>query len=290
MNRTFRLLLVFVGLIGMTTPLAAAIVLVESLEWVSADADLVVRGTITEFDRVNDKGTIWAKATVKVAAGYKGKVKEGDEIKFVASHKSRFASDALAALGKNKTEAIFCLVKSERYKDKGADYKDAPWALRLSQGDLDQSAIDLSGESGTLVVTADARLLTRKDDIVKAAEAAASPEAAKPKQGRLDAPASSDVVRKYSTGDGVWLIVPLNDRLQAIARDWLKSKEIDFRVEGANALKHFKSDDNIQLLKRLLEDPGSRSSGKAKTYPVRQAAFAVLKEWGVQVKPPVVEE
>jgi hypothetical protein len=292
MNRCRRLVQPFcltVGLLLLTAHVTdGAPILVETLDWVIADADLVVRGTLTDFDRVRDKNElIWSTATIKVADTYKGEKK--DEIKMIAAHKSRFASDKLSDLAKEKKEVLLCLVKSERYKAKSADYVGQPWALRISEGEIDHAAVELSGDSGAFVIVMDARVLARKDDILKAA-AAAGKGAKTPTQGRVRAPASAEVVRKLSDGGPAWLLAPIDGRLEETAKDWLKTKELDFRLEGAKTLKLFKSDGNIALLKGLLEDPQSKTDGKTKSYPIRKAAYEVLQEWKVEVKQPVIEE
>lgn len=59
---------------------------------------------------------------------------------------------------------------------------------------------------------------------------------------------------------------------------------------------HFKSDQNIELLKSLLNDPdfSTTSTGdgqnRRRVYNVRQSAFDVLQSWGIKVEKPVVEE
>lgn len=266
----------------------AAPILVETLDWVIADADLVVRGTLADFDRVRDKEElIWSTATIKVAETYKGEKK--DEVKMIAAHKSRFASDKLSDLAKEKKEVLLCLVKSERYKSRGADYATQPWALRTPAGEIDHTVVDLSGEAGTFVIVMDGRVLARKEDILKAATAAGK-ETKTPTQGRVRAPASAEVVRKLADGGPAWLLAPIDARLEETAKEWLKAKELDFRLEGAKTVKLFKSEGNIALLKGLLEDPQSKTDGKTKSYPIRKAAYDVLKEWGVEVKQPLIEE
>ena len=271
-------------------PAAGGAVFVESLELAIADADLVVRGAVSEIDRVKDKkNVIWTTATVKVAETIKGE--KVAEVKFIAGHTSRFANDRLYEIGKEKGEVIFCLVKSDRYKDQGADYATLPWALREGRGDVDHNVIDLSDKSKTFVVPNDCTVLFKRDDIVKAAQAAGAAAAMKaPPQGKLRAPATAEVARKLSEGGAVWLFVPVDDRLKEQAKTWLASNDLDNRAAGARTLANFKSDDHIALLKKLLDDPQGREEGKVKRYPVRQAAYDVLKEWGVAVKQPIVEE
>jgi len=71
--------------------------------------------------------------------------------------------------------------------------------------------------------------------------------------------------------------------------DWL-------RLAGVQALVHFKSRDNIALLKPLLADPtlwgqwsaNAEGNKLERFYPIRKAAYEVLSKWGVQVEKPVI--
>ncbi|MBY0525234.1 MAG: hypothetical protein K2R98_17640 [Gemmataceae bacterium] len=265
----------------------SATIFIETLESAVNDSDQVVVGTMTEVKRVVDKQKIiWSTITFKVSETLKGEKK--DELKFMAAHKKRADSDKLNALGDSKAEVVLCLVKSDRYKAMLADYAEQPLAFRVGPAEYDYSAIDLSDKADVLVATMDARLLSTKDDILKAARAAGTAPSVPNKPGRLRAPASSPV-QKLNDG-AVWLYAPVDKRLEAQAADWLKSKDIEYRVGGAKALWNFKTDDNIKVLKALLEDGQTQSDGKTKTYSVRQAAFEVLKEWGVEVNEPVTSE
>jgi hypothetical protein len=284
-------LLIAIAYLG-AAPAHADVMVVESLDWVVADSDLVVYGKLVENKRVRDKNKIiWSTVTVEVIEILKGDKPE--KLQFIVAHASEPPSDRIAEMVDHKAEALVCLVKSERYKDKGEDYATVPWALRQSQLQMDHTLVDLSDNSGALVVPMDARLLNRKDDILKAARAAgaAAPAGTKPAtQARLRAPASSEPVRKLASGDAVWIFAPATARLEDQGKDWLKAKEIDYRAEGVRVLRPFKSDANVALLKELLQDPQSVSDGKLKKYPVRQAAYDVLREWKVDVPRPVVEE
>jgi len=71
--------------------------------------------------------------------------------------------------------------------------------------------------------------------------------------------------------------------------DWL-------RLAGVQALVHFKSRDNIALLKPLLADPtlwgqwhpNAEGIELERFYPIRKAAYEVLSGWGVHVEKPVI--
>lgn len=275
----------------LTSPARSASIVVESLEAAIADSDLVVVGKLADIKRVRDKNkVIWSTVTVEVADVIKGEKPE--KLTFIAAHDNEPASNKLGDLVDMHIDAIICLVKSDRYKSKGEDYGTVPWALRIPQFEIDQTVIDLTGKTGGLVVTMDARLLTARDDILKAAKAAvAMVPAGKPVTlARFRAPASTELVSKLAGGDAVWIFAPIVPKLEEQAKEWLKSKDITYRVEGTRILNFFKSDANTAILKSLLEDKQSTSDGKTKQYPVRGAAYDVLKQWRVEVMRPLLEE
>lgn len=110
----------------------------------------------------------------------------------------------------------------------------------------------------------------------------------------------SDVASKtqWAKYSGVFAIVPVDDRLEKRAHEYLQSDNYSRRNEGALALQYFKSDENIALLKALLDDPGwgylrhaEYNEGiEVRHFGVRYDAFRILKSWDVQVEKPVVRE
>ena len=68
------------------------------------------------------------------------------------------------------------------------------------------------------------------------------------------------------------------------------------RTEAISALRSFKSDENIALLKTLLKDEArvkSSDSDTGKTtwfYSIRSAAAALLTEWEVKFEAPILTE
>ncbi len=87
-------------------------------------------------------------------------------------------------------------------------------------------------------------------------------------------------------------LLPSERELKGIGHDtYLAIKATDegsVRRMGVEALAHFKSDANIDLLKRQLGDLYFESSwdGDHNVYPVRKMAFNTLRKWGVQVTEP----
>jgi streptogramin lyase len=88
-----------------------------------------------------------------------------------------------------------------------------------------------------------------------------------------------------------------NDEPRAAQKEWLDQWVARTRAQGIRALRYFKSDANIALVKPFLEDPASLTwqlgygpRTRYRGFPMRGAAYEVLKEWSVAVTEPVVQE
>src|SRR5262249_33489608 len=99
--------------------------------------------------------------------------------------------------------------------------------------------------------------------------------------------------------EGPWLqsallIVPLDRRLEEQARKSVRSGAPYNLIAAAGVIRHFRSDENVALLKGLLASGESvrvSANGQLKrVYPVRTVAVRILKEWGVTVEEAVVTE
>ena len=66
-------------------------------------------------------------------------------------------------------------------------------------------------------------------------------------------------------------IVPIDERLERQARRWIDSDHAEWRVQGAAALRYFRSDRTIAALKALADEgsiPPSRVSDAIEKYGV----------------------
>jgi hypothetical protein len=94
------------------------------------------------------------------------------------------------------------------------------------------------------------------------------------------------------------LTVPADAQLEKLALESLRSNDAPTRTRGLDALRHFKSDSNIALLKSLLNDPqfngspgGDFNKGvDVRVYTIRKQAYDTLKAWAVDVNEPVLRE
>ena len=88
--------------------------------------------------------------------------------------------------------------------------------------------------------------------------------------------------------------MPVDRRLEERGERWANSKSPDFRAVAPDALRPFKSEKNIAILRRLLSDDShwdftnARGYG-TRCYPARLPAYYVLKSWGVPVEKPVTD-
>jgi hypothetical protein len=101
----------------------------------------------------------------------------------------------------------------------------------------------------------------------------------------------------YQTSGHLRLSVPVDQYLEKRAQESVRSKDPERRSEGVAALAYFKSDENLALVRPLLNDAdvtyfGLGKDGKPveRVYGVRHAAYQTLKTWGIDVKEPVIRE
>jgi hypothetical protein len=298
-----------------------------SLEWLVADSDVVVRATVVDvsprpaerFDRVT--------ATLDVHETLKGRpTKRLKSVVYVTPAVKTF--DELRDTGQ---EALFFLVRAERHPFKaevrgdGVDVATELEPHEVTPWQWDQSIVRLGPPAAerrlTLTIfTVDLTLLTKPDEALPAARAAV--EGGKAGRARLhEVHLPYNVMRATGkSGDANILYVPIDGRLEAAARAWIKSPEAIpkrlgiveagddrnlrnyanlLRLEGVRALRHFGADENAVILKSLLGDDAfwhhtiseaEQTGITEKVYYVRKEAFETLQEWGVKVNEPVLKE
>ena len=104
---------------------------------------------------------------------------------------------------------------------------------------------------------------------------------------------------RWETLDGLRVSVPVDDRLERRAHESIRSENDLRRLEGIEALWYFKSDENVERLKPLLDDPASifrpAEAGQfdgpgTRHYYIREETYRTLTSWEVAVEPPVIRE
>ena len=161
------------------------------------------------------------------------------------------------------------------------------------------TVIDLSDEK-LKVLTADFKLLRDPAAVIEAAKEALRLTPATIKRihvFRLDVP--RDVLAGTSWEEFGYfnLEVPVDQRLEKRAHEYLRSKDYGRRSEAARALRYFRSEANIALAKTLLNDstwgifhPPDENGIEERYYGVRAEAYQALKTWGVEVEQPLIRE
>jgi hypothetical protein len=116
---------------------------------------------------------------------------------------------------------------------------------------------------------------------------------------RLDVPRALLKGTRWETLDGLKVSVPVDDLLERRAIESIRSENDFRRLEGIQALWYFKSDENVERLTPLLDDPASifrpAEAGQfdgpgIRHYYIREAAYRTLTSWEVAVEPPIIRE
>ena len=266
-------------------PAAAEINAADSLEWMTADAELVVRGRVTAVtSRPGPGSVVWYVATIGVTEVVKGKA-------------PRRVTVAIRELGRDdprvwmakRQDRLWFLVAGARRADEDRDYRRAPFALRPGDG----ASLLLAAAGGDRAYTASFAVLDRADDLLAVARAAASSTATR--AHHVDVPYDAPAFQALYAGSSVWLWVPVDASLERLALAWLASPDVSTREQGALALAHFPSAASARAVEALLNDPGFATvteSGKApvRRYLVRARAHDVLTAWKVAHRTPVIDE
>ncbi len=295
----FPAALCWAALLALPAAARAEIAGAESIEWVVADSDLVLIGVVSKVEKVAGKKKPFEVATVKVAHTVKGR--PADQVTFLLRNYNGPAAEDWLADG---TPLLFCLVRRAHARDRGELPAGHDWVLR---DDGNQHSAVLLGKPRrhwTHTIPAFTRefdVLTEPAAVIKRAKEAARPlpEGREKKPFTLSVPGATAAFRKLYAGSAVYLIVPVDGELERVARLWCCSASFYTRLNGVCALRHFRNEKNIAILKGLLSDPGCSVTTKAdskggerrvRVYRARQLAYETLREFGVKAEPPVVDE
>lgn len=262
-----------------------------SLEWLVASSDVVVRGVIVDITA--DQGN-WNIVTLDVLETLKGA--KAQRLKF-AAHKLDKADAALAQMKESKRELLWILKR----QDSGVPGEAPDREKALARHKVDLHAPFLPGrpdvpslpviplgshgskEGGPPLafLTIDLRLLKTADELVKAIRAAiAEPLARSASEGGPVRPYSLELPKEIAQRTGFsrsWtknlLMVPVDHRLEEFARrlvlspgDFLAKDDPDhshlLRLEGVKALRLFRSERNLAIVRAWLDDPMSAKGYK----------------------------
>lgn len=244
----------------------------KCVDSMAIDCDELVVGTVVDF---GDEATIdefgGCPTTISVEETLKGRHRRQLEIRFLYPR---------SVLAKWKDQSHRLLVANSRRPTGGV-------AIDLSSDDL-------------AVLTADLKVLRKPEMIIVAARATIRrmPGVTRIATFQIDIPRSVIAGTKWTENLGVRIAVPVDGRLERRAHEALKSNDYSRRREAAEALRYFKSDDNIARIKDLLADPGwghlrhpAENRGIAvRFFGVRKEAYETLIYWGIPIEKPAFRE
>lgn len=260
----------------------------DSVEWMAADSALVVRGTVVGLETEKAPEFLWHTVTFRVDETLKGEHRPS--LRFLLQSNTRDEKDITRWKEQGRPLLAFlresrCVVAKWHYRE----WSRFPFAPRT--GYRERSFLELAPGAESPAYDLSLKALDGPEAILRATrEAIATP----PAPGKLcdswvDLP-----------GDGlIRLTVPIDSRLEARARGWVRSPDRDFRRLGAANLMYFRSDTNVAILRGLLDDPGvstvhfldsRRAERIERVHVVREEAYSVLRAWGYEVPRPLPRE
>lgn len=259
----------------------------DSIEWATIDADLVVRGTVSNVAASNTKDSQgWFVVTLSVAETLKGKAQK--RVTFLTPQLGNEAPDEWQAKDR---ELLLFLVRASRRATDDKRYAKATWAPRRSSFGDDPFFI-LNDKALRPAFASDFSVLVDRNVLQATIRNAAKSTATK--VHKVDLPFESPAFTALYGGSSVWLFVPADAALEARALTWLAAKDLGLREEGVKALASFPSPANITRLKALLDDSAyatitTSDKPTVRRFMVRALADQVLNTWAVPHRHPVIE-
>lgn len=255
---------------------SAEINMADSIEWVTADSEVVVRGFAESTAKVGDGWDVTFQIVETVKSGVKGVIHVGVG--------SWLKPDEWVA---KKTDLLLFLVPPSRDPDHKS-FAALPYVLRPTHGS-GTPAVPLGT---TQVYLADFGTAITPTDVLAAVRASSRSRATTSQ--RIDVPLGSAAGKALYGGSSVWMQVPVDAQLEKRANVWMTDSNAQIRVQGVQAIGHFRSADNIARVTKLLADPGTWTetgdAGKFRVYPVRKAADEALTAWGISHARPTTRE
>ena len=292
-----------------------------------AQSDTIVRGTVVGHEsvpRANQRG--WDRVTVHVEETILGAKSCEEEF----TTWSCTSGEEIAAWKSSRQPLIFFLTSDNEKKaaftrdTKGASpptklvQADCPYAIELAKGQKKDSSLQRSRPP---LFSLDLTLLEMPDDILKAVRMAVRDQGPKPARQSHSVEISHFMAELTGpSADINFVKAPIDKRLEKAAQRWITKPDevlqsVDFklakdkaeldewkdwergfmRTHGIRALRHFKSDENVKLLRGLLSDPSTERelpdddlAPHRFAYFIRREAYKVLKEWRIDVAQPVL--
>jgi hypothetical protein len=291
-----RTLLTALAFLAAAPAARAEINLVDSLEWMTVDSPLIVRGKVLGSGDTGGPGAVvYRDVKVRVQDALKG-----DPGGQTVTVRLRLvgADQTASAWARDGHSFLFFLRKGQ---DEGDAALTGRWVLRETR----QSAIDLNRPKGAY--TADMRRARDSAEILRLVRryaarkpprrAVGAPNIFKAQDGylRLEIPFDAPFFSEVFAGSTCYINVPVEAKHRPLALARARSADLHERAAGADLLRNFPGEDTVKLLRALLRDPGeSRWTGQNGelvriSYPVRAAAYDSLRALGEAPERPVLE-
>lgn len=249
---------------------------VDSIECTVANSDIVLVGKLVKFGEQQARGDQGLQATITVEESLK-----------VPFHESY---DEGISVRIRYPESVL------------ADWKDHSRRLLVAIGEQSPrvTVIDLTPEN-LEVLTEDFKILRDPADVIQIVKETVErmpPAAKRIHTFKLMVPHDVFAKTRSAKYSGMFLRVPVDERLEKKACEYLDSDDYSRRYDGVEALRYFKSDENIVRLKAALKDPGWNYLHEAehnrgvevRDYGVRRVAYRILKSWGIETQKPAFSE
>ena len=270
-----------------------------TLETLVAESDVVIRGTIIAIERDRPRDNlVWLTITLDVRETLKGEPARTRTFAFAAGAGDESFEQRMDA----GQDQLWFLVRNEAKEEKreadvdgvAARYPLRPYGGAWSFVRLGKPvpAEAQSRAAAPPIFDVNLNALGQPWEILNAARAAAKVGGGRKalRTHGMNLP-HAIASRSGQHGDANMLVVPVDSRLEKLALRWIRSPE-EFRsggaeefmrIEGVRALRYFKSEANVTLLKRLLDGSGppEKSGGDGLQTALRKQARTVLREWGV---------
>jgi hypothetical protein len=275
----------------------ARTVIVDSLEWMSADAPLIVEGTVMAAeDTVEAPHGTFRDITIRVINVVKG-LHEAKALKVRLGRSNLHRAKRGLEWRDSGHKYLFFLRRGQEATD-GKPLAEQ-WVLR----EWGQSVVDL--EKPTEVYKANMTLAMTEEEILRIVRQYArwKPLVAIAKSQYVSHSQSGHVRLEIQgsahihTRVGSYINVPAEETYRGWAMSMARSDQVRDRERGADALRNYPGPETIVLLGKLLEDAGeAKWSSQALVdplvrvaYPVRMAAYDALLTLGENPEKPLFE-
>lgn len=276
----------------------------ECIEWITADSERVLVGKVVKVETAKgEDNKDYEVATVAVSQTLKGK-HETKATFLLQNHEEPVAAEWM----EDAVPMLFFLVRSDRLDKKSGLATRFDWVLREDVSYPSAVLVGKSKRDWTYTMHVFGRelsVVTKSDAIVKRVERAATAFSRRPNHHAVGVPKKNEIYKQFVEPSAVYLVVPVDEELEPFGRNWCRSAWPFERKEGIKILRRFKSERNIQILKSLLNDHYSDLATRYRlviglhvlavphrhrVYAVRRLAYETLRDLGVPVEKPVLEE